>query len=124
MEFNSGFKGLTNGDQWKGHEVIEISVLINSKKKRFPSAAITSLMGLYPRSAGKLHSLDKGHGINVVDIKISSLLKSNSNQLVNSDTHQPIQSYAHFSICKTELRIFLSYQGSQYEYTALPVFMS
>jgi hypothetical protein len=92
------------------------------KKKLIPSAAITSLMGLYPRSAGKLHSLDDKHCKNVVDIKISSLFKGNSNQLVNSDTHQPTEPYADFSICKTELRIFLSYQGSQYKHTALPVF--
>jgi hypothetical protein len=80
-------------------------------KKLFPSAAIASLMGLYSRSAGKLHSLDKGQCINVGGIRISSLFKGNSNQLVNSDTQQPTESYADFFMCKTELRKFLGYHS-------------
>ena len=75
-------------------------------KYAFPRPLSRVLRGLYPRSAGKRYSLDTGHCINVGDIRISWLFKGNSNQLVNSDNRQPIESYADFSFCKTELRIF------------------
>jgi len=84
----------------------EKPLFLTKSKVRLPSATIASLMGLYLRSAGKPHSLDKGHCINVEDIRISSLFKGNSNQLVNSDTHQPIESYAGFSFAKQNFAYF------------------
>jgi hypothetical protein len=57
-------------------------------------------MGLYPLSAGNLLSLDKLHCINVGDVRIPSLFKGNSNQLFNSDIHQPIESYTDLSFAK------------------------
>jgi hypothetical protein len=49
-------EALTNGDQWKDHAVIARHVF--DRTCRFFPIVVTSVMGLYPRCAGKLRSLE------------------------------------------------------------------